>query len=681
MKNSIEILAPAGSPETVLAGLRCGANAIYIGGKSFSARQNATNFSSEDLKEAVRLCHLYNAKLHVAVNTMVFDNQLEELVSFVKELAEIGVDAVIVQDLGVLNIIKTIVPELPVHASTQLTIHSVKGAEIAKKMGFSRVVLSRELSANEISEICKLGIETEVFVHGALCMSVSGQCYMSALIGSRSANRGLCAQACRLSFSADKNNRNYSALSLKDLCLVDHVDELRNMGVNSFKIEGRMKRPEYVAMAVTSFRKALDGEKPDIEKLRAVFSRSGFTDGYFTGKRKDMFGTRQKEDVVSAKNVLNEIPALYSKPFKISAINFKAEIFKDLPVKVSVSDDFGNTATVYGDIPQTAKNRPLTMEQLEKQFSKLGDTVYTFGTLDAEIHENIMLPASSLNSLRRSAVEALDNLRISKNTPHYSVNEEFNPHLLKLLILKYPETRVQLHSFSQLNEYIIEHSDKIILPLREIEKNNIPENLKEKLIIEPPRFIVNESDILSRLDKLFNLGFRKLLCNNISYCLPDKFERYGDFGLNVGNSFALKELAELGLKDCTVSFELKLSQIYSLADNLKYGMIVYGRLPSMLVRNCPVKAQIGCRNCSKTLYDRTNRKFRMRCNGNYTEILNPDILKVNRDEIRNTDFITLIFEDEKPEYIEKVLNYYLGKEDFPQTDFKFTNGLYKRGVI
>lgn len=361
MKNNIEILAPAGSPETVLAGLRCGANAVYIGGKSFSARQNALNFSSEDLKEAVRLCHLYNAKLHVAVNTMVFDGQLEELVAFVKELAEIGVDAVIVQDLGVLNVIKTVAPELPVHASTQLTIHSVQGAKIAKELGFSRVVLSRELSADEISEICKLGIETEVFVHGALCMSVSGQCYMSALIGSRSANRGLCAQACRLSFSADKDNRNYSALSLKDLCLVNHTEELKNMGVNSFKIEGRMKRPEYVAMAVTSFRKALNGEKPDIDKLRAVFSRSGFTDGYFTGKRKDMFGTRQKEDVVSARTVLNEITALYAKPFKISAINFNVEVFENLPVKVSVSDDFGNMATVYGDIPQIAKNRPLNL--------------------------------------------------------------------------------------------------------------------------------------------------------------------------------------------------------------------------------------------------------------------------------------------------------------------------------
>lgn len=680
MKNNIEILAPAGSPETVLAGLRCGANAVYIGGKSFSARQNALNFSSEDLKEAVRLCHLYNAKLHVAVNTMVFDSQLEELVAFVKELAEIGVDAVIVQDLGVLNVIKTVAPELPVHASTQLTIHSVQGAKIAKELGFSRVVLSRELSADEISEICKLGIETEVFVHGALCMSVSGQCYMSALIGSRSANRGLCAQACRLSFSADKNNRNYSALSLKDLCLVNHTEELKNMGVNSFKIEGRMKRPEYVAMAVTSFRKALNGEKPDIEKLRAVFSRSGFTDGYFTGKRKDMFGTRQKEDVVSARTVLNEITALYAKPFKISAINFNVEVFENLPVKVSVSDDFGNMATVYGDIPQIAKNRPLNLEQLEKQFSKLGDTVYTFGKLEAEIHENIMLPASALNALRRKAVEALDNLRISRNTPHYSVHK-INLNFPKLLILKYPEIRVQLHSFSQLNKYIIEHSDKIILPLIEIEKNNIPDNLKEKIIIEPPRFIVNELDIISRLGKLFNDGFKKLLCNNIAYCSLKKFERYGDFGLNAGNSLALKQLAEMGLKDCTVSFELKLSQIYSLADYLRYGMIVYGRLPSMLVRNCPVKNQIGCRNCTKTLYDRTNRKFRMRCNGNYAEILNPDILKVNRNDICDTDFITLIFDDEKPAQIEKVLDYYLGKGDFPETDLKFTNGLYKRGVI
>lgn len=308
-----EILAPAGSEDALLAALRCGADAVYVGGKQFSARQNAANFDLPQLQRAAELCHLYGAKLYLTVNTLVFAPEFPALVQFLEAAIRLGVDAFLVQDFGLLELIRQISPDVPIHASTQMTIHTPEGALWAKEHGISRVVVSRELSRKEIAAICKTGIEVETFVHGALCMSVSGQCGLSAMIGSRSANRGRCAQACRLPFSA-KGDKNGCALSLKDLCLVPYVAELAEDGVASLKIEGRCKRPEYVAAAVTALVQARAGETPDLDTLRAVFSRSGFTDGYYTGKRQQMFGTRQKDDVLQGQKVLPQLAQLYQKP-------------------------------------------------------------------------------------------------------------------------------------------------------------------------------------------------------------------------------------------------------------------------------------------------------------------------------------------------------------------------------
>ena len=304
-----EILAPAGSTEALTAALRTGADAVYLGGKSYSARNNASNFTDEELSEAVRLCHIHGAKLYLAVNTLISDNEIGHFCDFIKKTAEYGVDGYIVQDIGAADIIRSAVPDAVLHGSTQLSVHTVSGVRQLKEMGFSRVVPARELSADTLERICREDIETEVFVHGALCMSVSGQCYMSAVIGSRSANRGCCGQACRLPFSAN-GNKNSAALSLKDLSLLEHTDKLREIGVDSLKIEGRMKRPEYIASAVSELKKAFDGKSPDMKTLRGIFSRSGFTDGYFTEKRQNMFGVREKEDVIAADDAHQHFTAM-----------------------------------------------------------------------------------------------------------------------------------------------------------------------------------------------------------------------------------------------------------------------------------------------------------------------------------------------------------------------------------
>ena len=413
--NKAEILAPAGSMETLQAALRSGADAVYIGGKRFSARSSAANFSAEEIAEAARLCHKYGAKLDLAVNTIISDEEAEEFCEYIKSAAQSGVDAFIVQDWGCAELIRRCVPDAVLHGSTQMSVHTAEGASLLRELGYVRVVPARELDKAAISRICNVGIETEIFVHGALCMSVSGQCYMSAMIGSRSANRGCCGQACRLPFSA-VGNKSKAALSLKDLSLLPYARELAEIGVDSFKIEGRMKRPEYAASAVHELKASLDGEAPDMKLLRGVFSRSGFTDGYYTAQRTDMFGVREKDDVISAHELIPKIHELYRFERKAFTADFHAVIKKDTPVRITATcGDI--SASAEGDIPQRALNRPTDMEMLTKQLSKLGDTVFSFGKLTADIDDGLIVTAGKLNELRREVSEKLTERVISANTP------------------------------------------------------------------------------------------------------------------------------------------------------------------------------------------------------------------------------------------------------------------------
>ncbi len=411
----LEILAPCGGTESLIAAVNSGANAVYLGETAFSARRNAENFTPEQLKEAVRLCHLSGVKVHVALNTLVFDTELDKLEKTVEMIADCGVDAVIVQDFGVAKTIKKIA-DIPLHASTQMTVTSVSGAEMAKEAGFSRVVLAREMSLKEIERVVKsVDIETEIFVHGAICVCLSGQCYMSAMLGGRSGNRGLCAQPCRLNFTCDKRE---NVLSLKDLSLVSHLREIEKIGVASVKIEGRMKRPEYVAAAVTACRKALAGETPDMENLRAVFSRSGFTDSYYNGTFEKMQGVRTKEDVVAAPKAINELKQLYKDVYKRYSVDISAEIHDGQPSECT-AECGGISVTVTGDVPQQAINKPSTAEDIAARLSKLGGTVFEPGNVTCNIDSGLILSASAVNSLRRDVIEKLSEKIIERNNPNY----------------------------------------------------------------------------------------------------------------------------------------------------------------------------------------------------------------------------------------------------------------------
>lgn len=408
----IEILAPCGSEECVPAALNTGADAVYLGVTAFSARKNAKNFTPEQLDEAIRQCRLSGVKVYVAMNTLIFDNEMDEAVKTARMLYEKGIDAVIVQDMGFVKRLRQEVPDLTLHASTQMTVTSASGAEFARKNGFKRVVLAREMSLKEIQRVVEnVDIETEVFVHGALCVCVSGQCLMSAMYGGRSGNRGACAQPCRLDFSYGGR---HNVLSLKDLSIIENLPRLDEIGVTSAKIEGRMKRPEYVAAAVNACREALAGNVPDMEGLKSVFSRSGFTKSYYDGSIADMQGVRTKEDVEATAGALKEIRRLYDKPYKRHKVDITIKISAGQTVTAHVVCGSIDLSADSGVVPEKALNKPLSADDVCDRMSKMGGTVFEAGKITCELDEGLIVPASALNALRRDILSEIENRLIKR---------------------------------------------------------------------------------------------------------------------------------------------------------------------------------------------------------------------------------------------------------------------------
>jgi len=569
------------------------------------------------------------------------------------------------------------VPDAVLHASTQMSVHTAAGADFLKRLGYSRVVPSREIEKKTMEKICRLNIETEVFVHGALCMSVSGQCYMSALIGSRSANRGCCGQACRLPFSAS-GIKNHCALSLKDLSLIPDVSELKKIGVDSLKIEGRMKRPEYSASAVNALNNALKGKDPDMHTLRGIFSRSGFTNGYFTGNRSDMFGVREKEDVISAQSLIPKIHELYRYERKVRNIDFHVVIKNGSPIKMTaVSGSFSET--ILGDLPEKANNRPTDLASLEKQLSRLGDTVYSIGKITAEIDEGLFIPIRKLNELRRLLIQNLNCRIISGLKPKYNITDyipfasgkNIKRKNQNLSIRTFCQTDEQLRAALPLSEFCAAPYDVLL-------KNDYDCSEKERIIITPPRFIVDEDKLYSDLKKLRNNGFSHLLCHTLdSASIGSKlgFVLHGAPGLNIYNSFSAEYLKKIGFSDFIVSIEAKVSQIEKLNSDIPMGAVVYGRIPLMLTRNCPIQNENGCAKCTGYITDRTNRKFPVKCSNGYTEIYNSDILYMfdKPDLLNSVDFKVVMLSNEN---YDQTIDAVHGKKP----SHIITRGLYYRGI-
>lgn len=651
--------------ESLIAAVRCGANAVYLGTKGINARRGATNFTFEELKQAVEYCHARDVKIYLALNILISDSERELAYKTVEAGLSLGVDAFIIQDLGLAKIIHSHFPTARMHASTQCSVNSPEGFKALEKMGFVRTVLPREMSLDEIKEIRQAtDMELEMFVHGALCMCVSGQCYLSAMLGGRSGNRGLCAQPCRLGFSADASRS--CDLSLKDLSLIGNINEIAQAGVVSLKIEGRMKRPEYVAAAVTSCKKAIDGEysASDENTLKSVFSRTGFTDGYFTGERKDMFGTRQKEDVVAAKDVLKELSHLYDNenplvPIDIEFIckaNRKAEL---------TATALGKTVTVTGTVPEKAINKPMTEESVETRLAKFGNTQFYLNNITIDLDDGLILPASVINSMRREAVEMLDKVEIQPFTQMPYKAEKYKekdctPYYTARFLN--PDSIPDKHPFK-----------RIFIPIWSSDEDFVD----NRAGVEIPRGLFGmEEKLTKRLEHLKKIGVRKALCSNLgAYSLAQKmgFEVYGDFGLNIFNS----ESAQL-FNSPILSFEATLEQTNRIGAK-DTGIIGYGYLPLMLTRNCPIKNHLGCSRCTGKLTDRKGFEFKVKCSPYpCVEVLNPvPVYMGDRQKEIKTDFIHFYFTDESKNQVEQIINLFKTGGQF---DGKYTRGLTYRGV-
>lgn len=664
-----EILAPAGSQESLIAGVRCGANAVYLGGKALNARRNAGNFDDEELFEAVKYCHSHGVLVYQTLNTLCSDDELDLVYNAVKYSLEIGVDGFIVQDIGVAKMIKESFPTAKLHASTQMSVMTPEGVSALKEMGFSRAVLPREMTAEEILEIRKsTDLELEIFVHGALCMSVSGQCLLSAMIGGRSGNRGLCAQPCRLPFSAKGSGS--CDLSLKDLSLIKNLDEIGNLGVISLKIEGRMKRPEYVAAAVTAIKKAIEGNydyKDEID-LKSVFSRSGFTNGYFANNRgRDMFGTRQKEDVISAKDVLKNFAHLYDNENPLLPIDMDFVCRSGEKISLTASA-LGKTVTVFGDEPEKAINKPTSRDAVTEKLLKLGGTQFYAGKINAVVDDGLAVPVSKINALRRTAVELFSEYG-KKEVEGYPFEKPS-----KIYCAGAPYYTARFSSAEQVPD---KHPFKyIFIPIW----SSADDFADNRAGVEIPRGMFGrEKEIEQKLIKLKKAGVSSALCGNLgSYTLAKRlgYTVFGDFGLNVFNSVS----ADM-IENPILSPELTASQINSINAKGK-GFIAYGNIPLMLTRNCPVKNSIGCEKCRKNggLTDRKGVTFPVVCS-QYpcVEVLNSvPIYLAERMAEFHADFAHFYFSKESREQVEKIISLY---ENGAKAPFDYTRGLYYRGVL
>ncbi|MEG2086978.1 MAG: DUF3656 domain-containing protein [Angelakisella sp.] len=682
---AVEVLAPVGGPEQLLAAVRSGADAVYLGSRGFNARRNAANFDGDGLADAVAYCHGRGVKVHVTLNTLILDGERQRLLDELALIAASGADAVIVQDLGVAALVRQCCPTLVMHASTQLSVHNVAGALLMKELGFTRLVLARELSLAEITQIKqKSGLEIEVFVHGALCMSMSGNCYLSALLGERSGNRGLCAQPCRLNFRS--GNREY-ALSLKDLSAVEQIGALAEAGVDSLKIEGRMKRPEYVAAAVTACRRVLAGEPPNLEELQAVFSRSGFTNGYLTGQREvSMFGYRRREDVTAAAGVLDSLAAGYRNEAQRLPLTMQFTLRADCPARL-VAGDGRHTVTVTGGVPQLAQTRPTDLALVRRGLEKLGGTPFYLEQLTAELDEGLMLPVSAMNALRKEAAEQL--LALAAQTKPHAFAYPEEDFTSTGAGSSTPQLWVRLERVTQLTEPVKNCGALITLPLNELYSHQeLLAALGDQLAAELPMLVFPDDEAATegRLTQLRQAGLTAVVAGSQGALFLARragLSVIGDATLNILNSTALGEYERMGLTAATVSIESTMQGAKQLQGRIPVGVLGYGYLPVMTFRNCPARTEAGCAGCTgrRDITDRQNNDFPLLCrNKRYSQLLNPVPLYLgDRQEVlRGLSFVTLYFTVETARQVNELLELWNSGSSYPG---KRTGGLYFRELL
>ena len=691
----MELLSPAGGFDSLIAAVQTGADAVYMGFGAFNARRSAKNFTDEEFASAVSYCHLRGVRVFLTLNTLLTDRELVQAEDALKKACAMGVDAILVQDWGLLTLAREIVPDVPLHASTQMSLFTLGGANEAAALGMERVVLARELNRDEVREICAgCPAEIEIFIHGALCMCYSGQCEMSAVVGERSGNRGACAQPCRLPYGVDGPCRGGHPLSLKDANLSAYLAEMDKMGVACLKLEGRMKRPEYVAVITGIYRRLLDEKRrPTAEEARQLeqaFSRSGFTDGYWLGKKgSQMFGTRP-ENAPEPKELFAEARAQYEngRENRKIPVNLRLTVRRGEPVRLGgACAVHGGAAFAMGTgaVPEEARNRAVTAEELRQRLSKTGGTVFTADRVEIELDEGLMVPASVINGLRRELLDELAARR--EDIPHRRVLEAAAlpeaPEPPKAMRFTCSVLKAQ-----QVTAALLAEKPAIVyVPIEELERLDagLDWGETELCAVLPRIFRTADEPVLRQLLErhpeatavaVGNLGHLPIV-RSLGRTLR------GDFGLNIFNSRALLFWREQGLSSATASFELRWQQIRDLNKHLPCEAIVYGRLPLMVTENCVTRCNVGCTHgAGSVLTDRTGAQFPVTCGyGCRCEIQNSRTLFLaDKPEIHRCGLTygRLRFTTETPEQCAAVLRRYKDGGDWTPGDM--TRGLFYRGV-
>lgn len=702
-----ELLAPAGGQEALVAAVQSGADAVYMGFGVFNARRNARNFSDEEFRAAVSYCHLRGVKVYLTLNTLVTDRELPLLAEEARTASECGVDAILVQDWGVLDTLRSLIPDVPLHASTQMSLHTLSGVKESARLGMTRAVLARELSREEIAEICQNSpIEIETFVHGALCMCYSGQCEMSAVIGRRSGNRGACAQPCRLPYGFS-GKANAHPLSLKDACLAPFVPEMQDAGVACLKIEGRMKRPEYVAAVTEIYARLLREHraptKDEQKKLALAFSRDGFTAGYYRGARgREMFGTRP-ENAKWPEDWFGELRARYEKEDqRLVPLTLDCIIRAGEAMRLRAGDADGHTTDVTGSVPEAARNRALTAEEVEARLKKAGGTAFSVASCAVTLDDGLAVSAGALNALRREALSQMEALRTA--VPERRAFGFVPPTTVKNSAEK-PLLTVSLHRAAQLSEALIALAPaRVYLPAELLPQLDLaPYRGRTEFFALLPRIYRTQDEPILRalLEDGIKKGVTGVSIANLGHLslvrgLPVAL--HGDWALNLYNSAALSFWKKEGLASACASFELRDAQLRDLQKSLPCEAIVYGRLPLMITENCLNANESGCRYfkerpvsvpadgaCASApeLTDRRGEHFPvLRAWGCRSEIENGKILYL-ADKARDWQslglrYACLRFTTESPEDCVQMLRAYQGEAVVAPENI--TRGLFYRGV-
>ena len=808
----VELLSPVGDFECLKAAVQNGANSVYLGASSFSARAKATNFDDSELLEAIKYAKLRNVSVHLALNTLIKNEEFEEAVNLAVKAYNIGVDAIIVQDLGLATYLLENYPMIPLHGSTQMTVHNLSGTKQLESMGFSRVVLSRELSLEDITYIREnTNVELEVFIHGALCISYSGQCLLSSAIGGRSGNRGLCAQPCRLPYEIIEENIQSSKatsidkgylLSPRDNCAIELLPELIKLGIDSFKIEGRMKTPYYVGVVTRIYRKYIDLVLENInldneilrnmikknldiinedtglsdrEELAQVFNRGSFSTGHFKPNKNLIFkekpnnmgfylgtithinenkghlkltleNTLSVGDKISINNESYTVSELMidnknyetlskgktvkigrmkgkisvgSKVYRIETaklnksisptfkedknfrkvlISGKATIKENSPITLKVWSDEGFYKDLSFEaksefIPMIAQNKPITKEKIIEQLSKTGNTEFEFKNIDITLDDNLFLPASVLNDLRRISLEGLENTVLNTYTRDLKTeqlnynNDHSNENTDKKISLL-------INILNLDNNYLeLENIDKLYIPLKYFllpKYKTLINDLSRKFntYIYMPHIILD--------DKLKNINFENIIkdinlkgfvishISQIDLVKDLNLELIGNFNLNIYNNFSVQKLSDLNLKTITLSPELEKFEINDVLSqtNVETELIVYGKLPVMTNQYCYLGKSNKCyEKCDKKcllnnkyyLKDRMDFKFRFIPDNmtTLTTIYNSKTLSVLHDSI-NVNNIRIDILDEEFDEIQNIIDTVKNNNRFEGKEY--TNG-------